>query len=412
MPARGPNWLSITPRAILHVDMDAFYASVEQHDNPSLKGKPVLVGGTGKRGVVCAASYESRVFGCRSAMPMSVAKRLCPNAIVVKPHFARYIEVSEQVRTIFESFTPQVEPLSLDEAFLDVTNSIALLGEPTQMAKAIRKRVRTTTGVTCSVGVAPNKFLAKIASDMNKPDGLTILGPDQATLQSQIDTLNIERMWGVGPKTTPRMHSRGWRTFKDIRLAGLDQLRAALGDFGEHCWMLSQGLDDRAVHTERESKSIGHEETFHDDIADMEELRAILLAHVEHVARRMRKHALACRTISLKLRRPDFTTLSRSTTLDRVTDDTATLWKHSLATFDAWATSPGAGALRLLGIHLSGLSPITPSGIAHNEQLPLFAAPEETTPSRRTKVDAATDAITKRFGQAAIARARTIRKEK
>ena len=412
MPVRGPTWLSVTPRAILHVDMDAFYASVEQHDNPTLKGKPVLVGGSGKRGVVCAASYESRVFGCRSAMPMSVAKRLCPSATIVKPHFARYIQVSEQVRTIFDSFTPQIEPLSLDEAFLDVTNSIALLGEPTQMAKTIRERVKSTTGVTCSVGVAPNKFLAKIASDMNKPDGLTILGPDHATLQSQIDPLNIERMWGVGPKTTPRMHARGWRTFKDVRLAGLDQLCAALGDFGEHCWMLSQGLDDRVVHTEREAKSIGHEETFHDDIADMEELRAILLAHVEHVARRLRKHDLTCRTISLKLRRPDFTTLSRSTTLDRATDDTATLWKHSLATFDSWATSPGAGALRLLGIHLSGLSPNTPSGVAHNEQLSLFAATEEAAPSRRAKVDAATDAITKRFGQAAIARARTIRKEK
>lgn len=403
-------WLSVTPRAILHVDMDAFYASVEQHDDPALRGKPVLVGGSGKRGVVCAASYESRVFGCRSAMPMSVARRLCPQAIIARPRFARYIEVSGQVRAIMDTFTPLVEPLSLDEAFLDVTGSVALLGEPTVMAQDIRRRVKANTGVTCSVGVAPNKFLAKLASDMNKPDGMTILGPDQPRVQAQIDPLNIERMWGVGPKTAPKLHARGWRTFQDLRRAGLEQLRAALGDFGEHCWQLSQGLDDRVVHAERDSKSIGHEETFHDDIADPEELRSILLAHIEHVARRLRKNGLVCRTLSLKLRRPDFSTLSRSTTFDRATDDTATLWREALRVFDAWASTGGAGSLRLLGVHLSGLSP-TSNGEAVGEQLALFAATADAAQARRAKVDQATDAIAKRFGQAAIARARALRKE-
>jgi DNA polymerase-4 len=389
--------------------MDAFYASVEQHDHPSLQGKPVLVGGSGKRGVVCAASYESRAFGCRSAMPMSVARRLCPQAIVAKPRFARYIEVSEQVRAIFDTFTPLVEPLSLDEAFLDVTGSVSLLGEPRAMAEEIRRRVKGTTGVTCSVGVAPNKFLAKLASDMNKPDGITVLGPAADRVQSQIDPLNIERMWGVGPKTAPKLHSRGWRTFKDIRLAGIDQLRAALGDFGEHCSQLSQGLDDRVVHAERDSKSIGHEETFHDDIEDFEELRGILLAHVEHVARRLRKNALLCRTVSLKLRRPDFTTLSRSTTLDHATNETATLWRAAQGTFDAWAVTPGAGALRLLGIHLGGLEQT--NGAPKGEQLPLFVPVPDPSLVKRSGVDRATDAIAKRFGSSAIGRARTIRKK-
>lgn len=393
------------------MDMDAFYASVEQHDNPALRGKPVLVGGSGKRGVVCAASYQSRVFGCRSAMPMSVARRLCPQAVIARPRFARYIEVSGQVRAIMDTFTSLVEPLSLDEAFLDVTGSVALLGEPPAMAKEIRRRVLETTGVTCSVGVAPNKFLAKLASDMDKPDGMTILGPDPARVQAQIDPLQVERMWGVGPKTAPKLHARGWRTFQDLRMAGLDALRAALGDFGEHCWRLSQGLDDRAVHSERDSKSIGHEETFHDDIADHEELRSILLAHVEHVARRLRKNGLVCRTLSLKLRRPDFSTLSRSTTFEHSTDDTATLWKEALRVFDAWANSPAAGSLRLLGIHLSGLGPSAIGAAAFGEQLALFTPPPDAKALKNATVDKATDAIAKRFGAGAIGRARGIRKE-
>jgi DNA polymerase IV len=389
--------------------MDAFYASVEQHDEPALRGKPVLVGGMGKRGVVCAASYESRVFGCRSAMPMSVAMRLCPKAIVVRPRFARYIEISERVRSIMESFTPTIEPLSLDEAFLDVTGSVALLGEPAAMAEALRGRVKEAVGVTCSVGAAPNKFLAKLASDMNKPDGVTVLGPTQENIQAQIDPLAIERMWGVGPKTAPKLHTRGWRTFRDVRLAGLDELRAALGDFGEHCWQLSQGIDARAVQPERESKSIGHEETFHDDLEDHEELRAILLAHIEHVARRLRRNGLVCRTVSLKLRRPDFTTFSRSITLENATDDTGTLWREALGVFDVWSRSPAAGALRLLGIHLSGLAPAGSDGAGG--QLPLFGPTPDGAAMKRSRVDRTTDAIATRFGSAAIGRARAIHKK-
>lgn len=382
------------PRAILHVDMDAFFASVEQRDNPQLRGKPVLVGG-GTRGVVCAASYEARPFGCRSAMPMSQARRLCPQAVIVKPRHRRYSEVSEQVFTILESFTPLVEPLSVDEGFLDVTGSIPLRGNPIAQADAIRARVRADLGLTCSVGVAPNKFLAKLASDMNKPDGVTVLGPRADDYQPLIDRLDVGRMWGVGPATLSQCHAAGVRTFADLRARTLDDLIARFGSLGERFHRLCRGNDDRPVVPDREAKSIGHEETFDEDIPDPERLRAILSAQVEHVARRLRRHALGARTVSLKLRLPDFTTFSRSTTLDDATDITGELSAAAMRLLDEWLRSRRDAALRLLGVHLSGLGPT--AAVTR-----LFVPPED---AKRAKVDKACDLIATKFGSAAIRRA-------
>ncbi len=388
------------PRAILHVDMDAFFASVEQRDNPELRGKPVLVGG-GVRGVVCAASYEARPFGCRSAMPMGQARRLCPAAIVVKPRHGRYREVSEQVFTILEKFSPLVEPLSLDEGFIDIAGSIPLRGDPITQATSIRNLVRESLQLTCSVGVAPNKFLAKLASDMNKPDGMMVLGPRVEDIQPVLDNLDVGRMWGVGPATLSQLHSAGIRTFADLRARTLDDLLARFGSLGERFHRLCRGLDDRPVVPDREAKSIGHEETFDENIPDPELLRSILSAQVEHVARRLRRHGLGARSLSLKIRLPDFTTQSRSTTFDDATDLTTELSTAAVALLNEWMNSRAARAggqftaVRLLGVHLGGLGPTAAT-------TRLFVPPAD---RKQAAVDKACDAIATKFGAAAIRRA-------
>jgi DNA polymerase-4 len=242
-------------RAILHVDMDAFFASVEQLDDPSLRGKPVLVGYDGPRGVVAAASYESRVFGCRSAQPMSVAKRLCPHAIVVPVHFERYRAVSNDVFEIFGSFTSQIEPLSIDEAFLDVTGSQRLLGSAETMARSLKQRIRNETGLTASVGVSHNKFLAKIASDLNKPDGLAVIGP--ADVDRILPPMPVGRIWGIGPKTAARLEGLGIKTIADLRRTPLEVLRLRIGDEADRYHHLALGQDDRPVVPDRDAKRIG-----------------------------------------------------------------------------------------------------------------------------------------------------------
>jgi DNA polymerase-4 len=251
-------------RAILHVDMDAFYASVEEQDRPELKGKPLIVGGTGGRGVVAAASYAVRRFGVRSAMPMREALRRCPEAICVHPRMARYKEVSDQVFAIFREFTPLVEGLSLDEAFLDVTSSQRLLGSAESIGGEIRRRIRACTGLTASVGIAPNKLLAKIASDLNKPDGMCRIGAN--SVRDILDGLPVEKLFGVGPKTLPAVHAAGIRSFRDLRLAGDEALWRAFGKHGKTMHDRACGLDDRPVEPNREEKSISAEETFATDI--------------------------------------------------------------------------------------------------------------------------------------------------
>jgi DNA polymerase IV len=384
-------------RAILHVDMDAFYASVEQLDDPSLRGRPVLVGGTGPRGVVAAASYEARAFGCRSAMPSAVAMRLCPQAVFVRGRFERYRELSESVFAIFEAFTPLVQPLSIDEAFLDVTGSERLLGPALEIAREIRARVRRETGgLTASVGVAPNKFLAKLASETGKPDGLTVIAPER--VREVLDPLPVGRMWGVGPAAEKRLHRMGIRTFAQLRQTDPGALRAALGAWGERAWRLARGEDDRPVVPDHEAKSIGHETTFHEDVADPESVRSVLLGLTEGVARRLRRKSRLARTVTCKIRFGDFQTITRTRTLEPATDATADLWQAARGTFDAWAARDFR-PVRLIGVQAGGL------GERGDTQLGLF---DEGGGDRRRALDEASDAVALRFGSGAIRRARTL----
>ena len=382
-------------RSILHVDMDAFFASVEQLDRPELRGKPVLVGGNGPRGVVAAASYEAREFGCRSAMPTAVALRLCPQAIVVKTRGSRYRELSERVFEILHGFTPRVQPISIDEAFCDVTGSVRLFGDPATIAHTIKDRVRGETGLTASVGVAPNKFLAKLASDLEKPDGLTVFEPGRVL--EKLDPLPISRLWGVGPAAEKRLNGLGLRTIGDIRRYPERTLVAKLGDFGAHLARLSRGEDERPVHTDREAKSISHEQTFGSNLEHADEVRAILLRQCEDVGRRLRRHGRHARTVTIKIRFGDFETVTRSATLDQPTDQTDAIWHAAEGLFDTWATQ-GFRSVRLIG---AGVSHLSSPEEGSTPQLGLFDAEDA---ERRQRVDAATDLIASKHGKGAIRR--------
>lgn len=381
------------PREILHVDMDAFYAAVEQRDNPELRGKPVLVGGDpGGRGVISTASYEARVFGCRSAMPTSQALRLCPQAIVVRPRMGHYAEASRQVFAIFEQFTPLVEPLSLDEAFLDVGGSRRLFGDGPTIAREIRRLIRERTQLTASIGVAPNKFIAKLASDLKKPDGLVIVAAERVL--ETLDPLPISRLWGVGKATLPRFERAGIHTFRDLRVMPAERARAVLGDSAEHYQALVRGEDDRPVVPDRDAKSISHETTFAQDIGDAEVLRGVLLEQIEQVAARLRRHERFARCVVLKVRTPDFATFTRQATLDAPTDVTDEFWKPLKALFDTWM-SERRTRVRLIG---AGVSHLSEGG---ERQMGLF---EEAEHQKRRKLDATVDAIRSRFGTQSITR--------
>ena len=372
-------------RVILHVDMDAFYASVEQRDDPSLRGRPVLVGGREGRGVVCAASYEARPFGCRSAMPMSQAMRLCPHAVVVKPDFARYTAASRAIRAIFERYSPEIEPLALDEAFIDVTASLALFGSARRIAEEIRAAVRGELALTCSVGIAPNKFCAKIASDLRKPDALVEFDSD--SLVATLAPLAIERMWGVGPVAAGQLRARGYTTFGDIQRAGERQLALDFGDAGRAWHRLSHGIDDREVEVDRAAKSVGEEETFLEDIAAVGEVEAKLVAQADEVGRRLRAKGLYAHTVAIKIRFSDFATHTHAKTLASPTDHTHELRdaaRELLAGFAAreWRS------VRLCGFAASRVT-------AHAGQLPLF---DDGKRERLATLDDLRDRIRSRFG--------------
>ena len=380
---------------ILHVDMDAFFAAVEQLDNPELRDKPVLVGGNPReRGVVAAASYEARPFGCHSAMPMAKALHLCPKAIVVPPRFERYEEVSRKIFDVFDQFTPLVEPLSIDEAFLDVAGSVRLFGSPDQIARELKQRIKAETKLTASAGVAPNKFLAKLASDLEKPDGLVIVRPDQ--VQAFLDPLPISRLWGVGKATLPRFTELGVRTFGDARRLTESELRERFGEAGGQFYRLVRGIDDREVVPDREAKSMSNEITFPVDLEDHECLRAMLLEQTEQVARRLRRYGLTARTVTLKIRSGDFTTITRRVTLEAPTDQTDLLWEAVGGLFDRWSRQE-AFPLRLIGMGVSQLAAGT------GQQLSLFGQEEA---RRRRALDRTLDTIRDRFGEDAIARGR------
>jgi DNA polymerase-4 len=381
-------------RAILHIDMDAFYASVEEQDCPALKGKPLIVGGTGGRGVVAAASYAVRRFGVHSAMPMREALRRCPEAIVVHPRMARYQEISEQVFAIFREFTPLVEGLSLDEAFLDVTASRQLLGAPEQIGAEIRRRIARQTGLTASVGIAPNKLLAKIASDLNKPDGMCCI--DAGNLREILDPLPIHKLFGVGQKTLPTVLAAGIRTFGDARAASDEVLWRAFGKHGHAMRDRAGGLDDRPVEPDREEKSISAEETFDTDIRAATELRTQLVHLADRTASRLRAQKLLAGRVSVKIRRGDFTTYTRQRSLKPPTQDTAIVSAAAEALLRAWLASQPRAAVRLLGVGVSDLQSLSQSD--------LFSDPLQD-PDAGSRLDSAVDGIRDRFGNGLLTRA-------
>jgi DNA polymerase-4 len=378
-------------RAILHIDMDAFYASVEEQDRPELKGKPLIVGGTSGRGVVAAASYAVRRFGVRSAMPMREALRRCPTAICVPPRMARYKEASEQVFAIFREFTPLVEGLSLDEAFLDVTASQRLLGNAESIGSEIRRRIVGQTGLTASVGIAPNKLLAKIASDLNKPDGMCRIGADN--LHRILDGLPIDKLFGVGPRTLPAVQSAGIRTFGDLRRASDEVLWRLFGKHGKSMRERASGLDDRPVLPNREEKSISAEETFGEDIRGGPELKVRLLRLADRTASRLRAHGLAAGKVSVKIRRRDFTTFTRQCALGPPSQDRAVVSAAATALLEEWLAKQPDAAVRLLGVGVGDLQ--------YSPQRDLFDGGS----ARGSRLDAAIDGIRGRFGPAMLTRA-------
>ncbi len=379
-------------RAILHVDMDAFFASIAMLDDPSLCGKAVLTGGTGPRSVVTTASYEARRYGCRSAMPMSTALRLCPHAIVVQVPGERIREMSRRVLAILEQWAPLVEPISVDEAFLDVTGMDRLAGEPARIAARIKRRIRDELGLTASVGVAFNKFLAKLASGLNKPDGLTVIDP--ANVDKILLPLPVERLWGVGPATLTRMHRLGIRTVADLRAMSAERLSRHFGGAGEHYHRLARGRDDRPVVPDSQAKSLGQEQTFPEDVGDAEHVRGVLLGQVEHVARRLRRHNRLARGVSIKIRFGRFETITRSTTLAAATDVTGELWQAAAGLYDAWAQRSFV-PVRLIGVAAERLADVTA------QQAGLFQDEQQ---EKRKRLDVAMDQVIHRFGDGSIRR--------
>lgn len=384
---------------ILHVDMDAFYTSVEQRDRPELRGKPVIVGGTpAGRGVVAAASYEARKFGVHSAMPAVTAKRLCPQAIVLPTRIRYYASVSAEINEIFNRFTPLVEPLSLDEAFLDVRGSERLFGSALDIGRSIKQEIGDRLQLVASVGVAANKFLAKIASDLEKPDGFVIVDPSRT--QVFLDPLPVGRLWGVGRATGRVFQRLGVQTVADVRALPRATLERYFGEQGSHLWELSRGIDARRVVPDREAKSISHETTFPVDIDDREVLRGWLVHLTEQVACRLRHHRLRGRTVQLKVRFSDFRTITRSTTFPRSTDVTDELWQAASEMFDHRLPAVRQ-PVRLLGLGVSGLE--SPAQV----QRLLFGVDKQ---QAHASLDKATDQIREKFGTSSLARASGLRR--
>jgi DNA polymerase-4 len=350
-------------KAIIHLDMDAFYPAVEAMDNPALKGKPIIVGGIGKRGVVSSASYEARKFGVHSAQPMATARRLCAHGVFLPVRMARYKEISRKIFEIFYRFTPLIEPLSIDEAFLDVTGSNRLFGDPVSITKEIKKTVSDETGLTVSAGVATNKFIAKIASEMDKPDGLTIVPPEK--VREFLDPLPIRKMWGVGKATHEILSRLNIHTFKDMRTMPVRILEQKFGKHGLKMHELAMGIDERDVILDQELKSIGNEKTFSEDICDIESVKKEILALSGKVAHRMRKEGVEGKTITLKVRYGDFSLKTRSITLNTLTNDGILIYKSVCRLLES--TEAGKRPVRLLGVSLSQLH--APSG---PKQLSLF----------------------------------------
>src|SRR5688572_20636216 len=384
-------------RVILHVDMDAFYASIEQLDDPSLRGRPVIVGADPKqglgRGVVAACSYEARKFGVRSALPISRAWKLCPQGAYVRPRMDRYVEVSHEVMEVLRRFTNLVEPLSIDEAFLDITGSTALFGAPVQIARAIKKQIREVTGLTASAGVAPNKFLAKIASDLKKPDGLVVV--EAAEVEAFLRDLPISRLWGVGPKTEGRLHEMGVLTIGGVGARKLEELTQMLGsNLGTHLHELAMGHDDRPVVPNWEPKSISNETTFEEDTRDRELLVKTIRRLAESVGRRLRRESYRARKVTLKIRFEPFETHTRQVSVKRPVDTDEEIIRLALSLFDQF---PLERRVRLIGV---GTGEIVRPGEGPT-QLGLFDEPAK---QKESAIDRTVDAIRQKFGEDLIKR--------
>ncbi len=373
--------------------MDAFYASIEQRDDPDLRGKPLVVGGGENRGVVAAASYESRKFGIRSAMPMAEARRRCPSLVCVPPRMSHYRSVSREIFDVFREFTPLVEGLSLDEAFLDVTASLKLFGDARGIAAAVKKRVNEATELTASVGVAYNKLTAKIASDMDKPDGLVVLTPDNC--RQKLDPLPVDVIPGIGPETLAKLRAIGIYTVRDLRRARMSAIEPVFGRYSSKTRDRACGIDDRPVVASREEKSISAEETFDQDLYEQRDMERELLSLCERTCTRLRRAKLEAGTVQIKIRRSDFSTCTRQTLLKPPANGTDQVYAVARRLLLTWlADNPGA-RIRLLGVGGSRL--------AAADQADLFAAQGAAGP-----VDSTVDEIRERFGDAAVGRASTL----
>jgi DNA polymerase-4 len=391
-------------RWILHADMDAFYASVEQRDHPELRGKPVIVGAMSKRGVVTAASYEAREFGVRSAMPGFRARELCPHGVFLPGNMAHYVAVSAQVHEVFRRFTPEIEPIALDEAFLDITGSLRLLGAPRTLAADLKRAVLEETSLNVSVGLAPNKLVAKLACTLGKPDGLRVV--EAGEVRALVDPLPIRRLWGVGPVLGAKLAQLGIETFLDLSSYDPERLRAQLGERAPELQRLARGEDDRPVAADRAPKSYGEESTFESDVSARERVTAALTSHAEAVARRLRHDDYAGRTVTIKAKlsrargrresrdasastEPYYPLVTRSRTLPQPTNDGSVIRQVAV---ELWDEAKLGEPVRLLGVSLSNLEP------AGGVQLELFKQPHDA-------LGKALDAITERFGSGAISRA-------
>ena len=377
---------------ILHVDMDAFYASVEIRDNPALTDLPVVVGGDPqKRGVIAAASYAARKFGVYSAMSSKSAVRLCPELVFISARHGHYAAVSQQIREIFERYTPMVEPLALDEAFLDVASSERLWGGSEKIGRLIKSNIRTELGLTASVGIAGSKFMAKLASDLEKPDGFVVVPPHR--VQSVLDPLPVTKIWGVGKAGERQLNLLGITTIGQLRRQSAASLEEKFGVWGRQVWRLANGLDERAVITDSEAKSISHETTFDEDIADEEALVAVLLDLTEQVAIRLRRHQRYANTVQIKVRSADFKTITRAHSLRSGTNITREIWQTA-RTLLCKVLNEQPSPVRLLGVGATGLEK------AHNEQGDLF----ENDRGKQRELDSVADSINQRFGPQAVHR--------
>jgi DNA polymerase-4 len=381
--------------------MDAFYAAVESMDNPDLDNQPVIVGGLGSRGVVATANYLARAHGVHSAMPVNQARRLCPQGQYIRPRMSRYREISRSIFAIFREFTPMVEGLSLDEAFLDVTGSLKLFGHQQAIGLEIKEGIQSRVGLTASVGMSHNKFLAKLASDAQKPDGLVFVSREDVL--SFLDPMPIQRLWGIGKQTAPKLKARGILTIGQLRRSDISVLRPVLGNRAEHYQQLARREDERLVEPVRPDKSISHEVTFDNNILDWSELLAELLRQSESVAARLRRQELMAKTVVVKIRDGSFRTVTRSRSMLACSNSTKTLYLMARALFDTWRQKHRTTPLRLLGMGVSGLETLQTDENALGDQLDTRS---------EKNLDRVFDRINKRYGDARIVHGLALKRKK